>query len=103
MSVVGFARFDLDVARRGDSDALARMIARSRRGLVRGIQRMSWQTGQGDCDPEDIFQDTIVRCFATVHAMRAETERGFRAVAELSDYFREALEELEADQRESGE
>jgi DNA-directed RNA polymerase specialized sigma24 family protein len=40
---------------------------------------MSWQTGQGDCDPEDIFQDTIVRCFATVHAMRAETERGFRA------------------------
>lgn len=79
MSVVGFARFDLDVARRGDSDALARMIARSRRGLVHGIQRMSGQVGLADCDPEDIFQDTIIRCFATVHAMRAETERGFRA------------------------
>ena len=73
------ATFDLHLARLGDPGALSRLMARSHRSLLRGISAMAQRLGLRDIDPEDVFQDTVIRCFRTLPAMRADTERGFRS------------------------
>jgi len=71
--------FDLELARLGDGDALARLISRSRRALVSGIGGIALRMGMHGVDAEDVFQDTVVCCFGAIRSMRADTERGFRA------------------------
>ncbi len=80
-AILGFVvrNFDLELARLGDGDALARLISRSRRALVSGIGGIALRMGMHGVDAEDVFQDTVVCCFGAIRSMRADTERGFRA------------------------
>ena len=69
----------LSRCRRGDPRALAELVQRERRELLRSVQALTHRGILGRMEPEDVFQETVLQAMKSSRSLRAHDLPAFRA------------------------